>query len=179
MERIDRLETKVREMIAMVHSLREENGRLQGQVAEYEARMSGLSAEQGVIDEERERLRGRIESMLSDLETLEGTAASRAEAGAQEAPAPATAEEAPAYTTGAPAETRPDSGADAGSMEISLPEPSESPQSPQSPENDDPQQYGFTLEPDRDGAFTVEGEDDEPPARPGADPAHPVLPGFS
>ncbi|MDH5526872.1 MAG: cell division protein ZapB [Nitrospirota bacterium] len=164
MERIDRLETKVREMIAMVHSLREENGRLQAQVAEYETRMSGLSAEQGVIDEERSRLRDRIESMLSDLEALEASAAGPE---AVDEPAPS------GFGMDASPEPQPsaDGPSDAGSVEISLPEP----------EADDDPQYGFTLEPATRNAPESDSETDDtdPPTPPGSDPAHPVLPGFS
>lgn len=195
MEHIDRLETKVREMIAVVHSLREENGRLKSQVADYESRLSGLSAEQGVIDEERTRLRDRIEAMLADLEALEAGA-----------PAPESAPDAAGDTPGnaevdTPHGTPPNAAApdpdvsdlltqepDTGAFSL---EPQQTGLDADAPENapaessspEDPADAGAQEidlpDPQAHGAMPGDDGEEEPPARPGSDPAHPVLPGFS
>ncbi|MDH4229406.1 MAG: cell division protein ZapB [Nitrospirota bacterium] len=76
MDRIDLLENRVRDMIALVQNLRDENQHLRAELEAQQSRLSGLTAEQQVIDEERDLLRDRIERMLRDMESLDGAAGS-------------------------------------------------------------------------------------------------------
>lgn len=185
MERIDRLETKVREMIAMVHSLREENGQLKSQVAEYETRLSGLSDEQGMIDEERNQLRDRIESMLADLEALEAGATPPAEDTDNTTPDDAPAMEAEAFQPEAAPEVTPESASEeSGGFTL---EPSPEPFSNTPPADAPDLPMENTLDagaqeidlPEPDATTPSNDDEGDPPAPPGSDPAHPVLPGFS
>jgi uncharacterized coiled-coil DUF342 family protein len=70
MDRIDLLEAKVKEMIGMVHSLRQENSRLRTELDETRAIKSGLDETRQLLDEERDTVRSRIEQLLGELEGL-------------------------------------------------------------------------------------------------------------
>jgi len=79
MDRIDLLEAKVKQMIDLVQSLRDENHALERRLAEAEARAQAAGEERTVLDRERDQVRDRIEQLLGELE---GVAAPDAEAGA-------------------------------------------------------------------------------------------------
>jgi len=68
MDRIDLLEAKVKQMIDLVQTLRDENGDLQRRLAEAEGRLKSASDERVVLDRERDQVRTRIEQLLGDLE---------------------------------------------------------------------------------------------------------------
>jgi len=68
MDRIDLLETKVKQMIDLVQSLRDENSALQQRLSDAEARVRAAGEERSVLDRERDQVRGRIEQLLGDLE---------------------------------------------------------------------------------------------------------------
>jgi FtsZ-binding cell division protein ZapB len=68
MDRIDLLEAKVKQMIGLVQSLRDENGDLERRLAEAEARVRAASDERADLDRERDQVRNRIEQLLGDLE---------------------------------------------------------------------------------------------------------------
>lgn len=70
MDRIDLLETKVKQMIDLVQSLRDANGDLERRLAAAEARVRAASEERTVLDRERDQVRHRIEQLLGDLEGI-------------------------------------------------------------------------------------------------------------
>ncbi|MFQ5508800.1 MAG: cell division protein ZapB [Leptospirillia bacterium] len=70
MDRIDLLESKVRETIATVQQLRDENQALKTQIAEWEEKANALSGERSMLDNERSEVRDRIEQLLGDLENV-------------------------------------------------------------------------------------------------------------
>jgi FtsZ-binding cell division protein ZapB len=70
MDRIDLLESKVKQMIDLVQSLRDANGDLQRRLADAEARVRAATEERTVLDRERDQVRDRIEQLLGDLEGL-------------------------------------------------------------------------------------------------------------
>jgi len=72
-DRIDLLETKVREMIGAVQSLRDENRELRRQLTEAQAQGQSLSSERELLDQERVVVRNRIEQLLGDLEGCQGS----------------------------------------------------------------------------------------------------------
>lgn len=71
MDRIDLLEAKVKEMIGMVQTLREENQSLKDQLAAATESLDSMRQEQNVLDEERTVVRDRIEQLLGDLEEIQ------------------------------------------------------------------------------------------------------------
>lgn len=70
MDRIDLLETKVKQMIEMVQVLRDENRDLTERLQAAEGRLKEASEERGVLDRERDEVRGRIEQLLGELEGI-------------------------------------------------------------------------------------------------------------
>lgn len=88
MDRIDVLEAKVKQMIDLVQSLRDENRALQERLAEAETRCSAITDERAVLDRERDQVRNRIEQLLGDLE---GVAPPAGEGGNGDGPADAEA----------------------------------------------------------------------------------------
>ncbi|MBI5137285.1 MAG: cell division protein ZapB [Nitrospirae bacterium] len=67
MDRIDLLESKVRDMLGAVQRLHAENASLRTQLAEAEQRLSALAQERSVLDQERDVVRDRIEQLLGDI----------------------------------------------------------------------------------------------------------------
>jgi len=70
MDRIDLLESKVKEMIGVVQVLRNENRDLKEQLAQAREEIRSVGDERQVLDQERTVVRGRIEQLLGDLEEL-------------------------------------------------------------------------------------------------------------
>jgi len=71
MDRIDLLEAKVKQMIDLVQTLRDENDALREQLSSTEARSRQAAEERQALDRERDRVRDRIEQLLGDLEGVE------------------------------------------------------------------------------------------------------------
>jgi len=90
MDRIDLLESKVKQMIDMVQSLREENRSLTERLAAAETKYRALTEERTALDQERDTVRDRIEQLLGELSEVEQSgdngegAAPKAEAGQPE-----------------------------------------------------------------------------------------------
>lgn len=73
MDRIDLLESKIKQMIDLVQSLREENQGLRDRLSAAESRSREMSQEREVLDRERDQVRDRIEQLLGDLAEVERT----------------------------------------------------------------------------------------------------------
>jgi|GEM_PF-2227639 FtsZ-binding cell division protein ZapB len=71
MDRIDLLEAKVKQMIDLVQSLREENRVLTDRLAAAEARERDMAEQRQAIDRERDTVRDRIEHLLGELAGME------------------------------------------------------------------------------------------------------------
>jgi FtsZ-binding cell division protein ZapB len=73
MDRIDLLEAKVKQMIDLVQSLRDENRALEARLAEAESRVQAAGEERSVLDRERDEVRTRIEQLLGELDGVAST----------------------------------------------------------------------------------------------------------
>ena len=71
-EWLDELETRVREAVARIGGLQEENRELQARVEELETKLAatGEAAPNGDWESEREEIRGRVERLSQQLEGL-------------------------------------------------------------------------------------------------------------
>ena len=79
-EAIDRLEQKLKQLVAVLDRTRtelvrakDENGRLRGELDAARARIAdgeGAGAELTALKSEREQIRGRVEDMLKQLEAI-------------------------------------------------------------------------------------------------------------
>jgi FtsZ-binding cell division protein ZapB len=74
MDRIDLLESKVKQMIDLVQSLRQENQALTERLTAAENRYRSLTEERAALDRERDTVRNRIEQLLGDLSEAERAA---------------------------------------------------------------------------------------------------------
>ena len=80
LEAIDRLEQKLKQLVAVLDKTRselmrakDENGRVHGELDAARARIAegeGAGAELTVLKSEREQIRGRVEEMLKQLDAI-------------------------------------------------------------------------------------------------------------
>jgi regulator of replication initiation timing len=80
LEAIDRLEQKLKQLVAVLDKTRselarakDENGRVRGELDAARARIAegeGAGAELPALKSEREQIRGRVEDMLKQLEAI-------------------------------------------------------------------------------------------------------------
>jgi len=75
MDRIDLLEAKIKQMIELVQTLRDENQSLRGRLESAEGRYREITEERKVLDRERDVVRGRIEQLLGELGEIEAAKA--------------------------------------------------------------------------------------------------------
>jgi chromosome segregation ATPase len=83
MDRIDLLEARIKQMLDLVQSLRDENQSLRARLEAAEARTREITEERKTLDRERDVVRGRIEQLLGELGEIE--AATTPKGGASEA----------------------------------------------------------------------------------------------
>ncbi len=86
MDRIDLLESKVRDMIVHVQRLNTENTSLRTELVVAREQLSALSDERQVLDQERGVVRDRIEQLLGDIEGITGNGDQPSSSAAAETP---------------------------------------------------------------------------------------------
>ena len=74
MDRIDLLEARIKQMLDLVQSLRDENRSLSARLEAAEARTREITEERKTLDRERDVVRGRIEQLLGELGEIEQAA---------------------------------------------------------------------------------------------------------
>ena len=77
MERLEGLEARVRKLVEMIQCLKRENVELQNQLRAVKERLMRQQHQGQRWEEERDDIRARIETVLGELELLEGIGESK------------------------------------------------------------------------------------------------------